>query len=107
MKDIHLGKVVPYKNGAYRTLQEISYIFVCPDCEYRWTAFNEEAIESVRNAHNRSVHPEKVLDVLWADSPLSITQFELEEEKVEKTVRERSSRSKKHTTEKSPKGTVL
>lgn len=73
MKDVYRGTIVPGPRGSttYWTLPGIEYIFVCGDCEYRTSTPDRDAIEAGRNAHNVVAHPEKIVDVLWDDSPLS------------------------------------
>lgn len=68
MKFIHRGTVVPYKEGRYRTLEGVSFIFVCPSCEYRWAANDNEGILTCRNLHFQTAHPELHLPTLVDDA---------------------------------------
>lgn len=70
MKDVYQGTTIRHK-GRTVSLDQLSYIFTCPHCEYFGTTLSQEAAEVKRNTHYRTVHPEKVVDTLWEDSPLN------------------------------------
>lgn len=71
-KDTFRGTIVPGRvAGEYTTLPALAYIYACGNCQYRFVADTSEGIETVRLMHLRTVHPELVVETLWADSPLS------------------------------------
>ena len=57
-----------YRRGSRSfVLDAPALIFACPLCEYRWTADHQEAIDTIRATHVRSVHPEHVAELAALD----------------------------------------
>lgn len=68
---IYRGTVMP-RTG--HVLDEMSWIFACPHCEYQWSALTEEAIRATALIHCRCAggvaHDRFIVDLLADETPM-------------------------------------
>lgn len=66
-KDIYQSSSVT-KNGKRYDLNELSFVFDCPYCEYLLTTLDGEAAIATRDIHHATAHPEHHIPTITADA---------------------------------------